>query len=276
MWIFFAILSALFSGITSIFAKIGLSNIDTDIATGIRTIIILFFSLIFFLITGETINNVSIYIILSGITTALLLICYFKALYYADVNKVTPIDKTSIILTLLLSYMLFKEEITYTKIISIILILLGTYLMVDIKNNKTNSKWIIYAILTSIFTSLITIFGKYGMSNLSINASILIRSFIAFIIIWIYIFIKRKHKLLRTLEKRNTIYIILSSFTTWLSWLFYFNALNNGETSIVFTIEKLSIVVTITLSTLILKEKLAKKSIIGLIIILFSTILLII
>ena len=114
------------------------------------------------------------------------------------------------------------------------------------------------------------------MSNLSINASILIRSFIAFIIIWIYIFIKRKHKLLRTLEKRNTIYIILSSFTTWLSWLFYFNALNKGETSIVFTIEKLSIVVTITLSTLILKEKLAKKSIIGLIIILFSTILLII
>ena len=80
MWIFFAILSALFSGITSIFAKIGLSNIDTDIATGIRTIIILFFSLIFFLITGETINNVSIYIILSGITTALLWICYFKAL----------------------------------------------------------------------------------------------------------------------------------------------------------------------------------------------------
>ena len=172
--------------------------------------------------------------------------------------------------------MLFKEEITYTKIISIILILLGTYLMVDIKNNKTNSKWIIYAILTSIFTSLITIFGKYGMSNLSINASILIRSFIAFIIIWIYIFIKRKHKLLRTLEKRNTIYIILSSFTTWLSWLFYFNALNKGETSIVFTIEKLSIVVTIILSSLILKEKLAKKSIIGLIIILFSTILLII
>lgn len=276
MWIFFAILSALFSGITSIFAKIGLSNIDTDIATGIRSIIILFFSLIFFLITGETINNVSIYIILSGITTALLWICYFKALYYADVNRVTPIDKTSIILTLLLSYMLFKEEITYTKIISIILILLGTYLMVDIKNNKTNSKWIIYAILTSIFTSLITIFGKYGMSNLSINASVLIRSFIAFIIIWIYIFIKRKHKLLRTLEKRNTIYIILSSFTTWLSWLFYFNALNKGETSIVFTIEKLSIVVTIILSSLILKEKLAKKSIIGLIIILFSTILLII
>ena len=282
MWIIFALLAAFFAGITTIFSKIGVNNVDSTLATSLRTAIILIFNLLVVLFIGSfnEINKLDfkiiIFLILSGITTALLWLSYFKALQLCDVNKVTPIDKTSIVLTLLLSSLFLNEKITIIKIISMVLILIGTFLMTNIKAKKCDNKWLIYAILTAIFTSLATILGKIGIKDIESNFGTLIRTIIVFIIIWSIVFIKGKHKEIKVINKKSWLFIFLSGITTGLSWLCYFKALQGGEASIVFPIEKLSIVVAIIFSCIFLKEKINKKSILGLILIVVGTLLLII
>ena len=163
MWILCAFLSAFFAGITAILAKIGIKNIDSSLATAIRTIVILIFSFLMVLLVGSlpTINTLSIktiiFLVLSGLATGVSWLCYFKALQLGNVNKVTPIDKSSTILTMLLACLFLGETITSLKMLSIILIGIGTYLMIEKKKDtkivKTN-KWLIYAFLSAIAANL--------------------------------------------------------------------------------------------------------------------------
>ncbi len=283
MWIIFALLAAFFAGVTTVFAKAGITNVDSTLATAIRTTIILIFTIIIVLIVKSYVDiykinfKIGLFLILSGITTALLWLSYFKALELADVNKVAPVDKTSIILTLILSSIFLHEKITYIKIISMILLLIGTVLMTYKKdNNKTDNKWLLFAILTAIFTSLATILGKIGINNIESNFGTMIRTIIVFLIIWIFTISKGKFKDIKFINKKSWIFIILSGITTGLSWLCYFKALQLGEASLVFPMEKLSIVVAVLFSSLYLKEKLNYKSILGLFLIIVATLLLII
>ena len=284
MWILCALIAAFFAGITSVFAKIGVNNIDSKLATALRTIVILIFSLIVVLITGslQEIKNIDvktiIFIVLSGITTAVLWLTYFKALKLADVSKISPIDKTSIILTLILSNLFLNEKITLVKIISMLLIAIGSWLMTSKKNNvkEKSNQWIFYAILTAIFTSLATIFGKIGIDNINLNLATLLKTIVAAIVIWSAVFITKKDEKIKNISKKSWTFIFLSGITTGLSWTFYFLSLRKGEASLVFSIEKLSIVVAVLFSIIFLNEKLSKKAIIGLIIIIFGTLLLLI
>lgn len=272
MWIFFSILSAVFSGITSILAKAGISKIDSTFSTSIRTSVILIITSVFVLLDNSTskfntINSKTLFfLVLSGIATAMLWIFYFKALDLGNVNLVTPIDKTSIILTLILSAIFLKEKITIMKTLSIILILIGIYLMILNKNiNKTNNKnWIKYAVLTSIFSSIVTILGKVGIKNINSNLGCFIKTSVVFIIVWIITIFFKKFKNFKKLDKKSLLFIILSGISTSLSWICYFKALKDGEASIVFTIEKLSIIFAILGASIFLKEKLNNKIILGL------------
>lgn len=281
MYIIYALAAALFSGLTSVFAKTGIKDINSLFATFLRTIIISLFLFIIVLIKNDLsdlflLNKKTIlFLILSGISNTLLWICYFKALDIGTVSKVTPVDKTSIILTLILSTIFLNEQITITKIISIILILLGTFLTIkkDDKNNN-NNKWIIYAVLTAIFTSTTTILSKIGIENTNTTLITFLRTLIVLIILMIIVIIKKKYNFLKTIKSKSWIFIILSGLSTSLSWLFYFKALSLGEASIVFPIEKLSLVVSILISVPFLKEKINKKQTIGIIIIIIGTSLL--
>lgn len=279
MWILYSFLAAIFSGLTTIFAKKGVKNIDSLLSTSIRTAIILIISFLIVIIFNsfEKINiKTFIFLILSGISTTLLWINYFKALDYGNVNEVTPVDKTSIVITLVLSSIFLNEKITILKIISCILIIVGTFLMVNKSEHSNNKKWLLYAILTAIFTSLSAIISKIGLGDINPSLGNFYRTIIVFILIWFYVIIKKKQKNIITIKRQTWIYLIISGFTTSLSWLFYFYALKNGEASMVFPIEKLSVVVSIGLSYVILKEKMTKKSIIGLILIIIGTLILLI
>lgn len=283
MWILYSLGAAFFAGVTAIFSKVCVSNINTNLATALRTTIILIFTILVVLFMssiykfGSIDIKTFIFLCLSGIATALLWINYFKALSLADVNKVTPIDKTSTVITLILSYLFLDENITYIKIISIILIIMGTYLMVGKSQNKNNNKtWILYAILTAIFTSLSAILGKIGINNIDPNIGNLIRTFIVFIIIWIVVIFGKKYNEIKKVNKKDWIFIILSGVSTGLSWLMFFQALKVGEASMVFPIEKLSVVVAVLFSSIFLNEKLNKKSITGLISITLGILILII
>ena len=279
MWILYAFLAAIFSGLTTIFAKKGVKNIDSLLSTSIRTAIILIISFLIVIIFNsfEKINiKTFIFLILSGISTTLLWVNYFKALDYGNVNEVTPVDKTSIVITLVLSSIFLNEKITILKIISCILIIVGTFLMVNKSEHSNNKEWLLYAILTAIFTSVSAIISKIGLRDINPSLGNFYRTIIVFILIWFYVIIKKKQKNIITIKRQTWIYLIISGFTTSLSWLFYFYALKNGEASMVFPIEKLSVVVSIGLSYVILKEKMTKKSIIGLILIIIGTLILLI
>lgn len=285
MWIIYAFGSAFFAGVTAILAKIGIKNINSNLATAIRTVVILFFSWLMVLIVGSfpTITSLSfetiLFLILSGVATGLSWLCYFKALQLGNVNKVTPIDKSSTILTMILAVIFLHENITLLKIISMILIGIGTYMMIEQKeDNKItqDNRWLIYAILSALFASLTSILGKVGITGVESNLGTAMRTIVVLIMAWLVVFITQQQKEIRKIDKQSWIFLILSGLTTGLSWLCYYKALQDGESSVVVPIDKLSILVTIAFSNIILKEKLNKKSIIGLIGIVFGTLLLII
>ncbi len=282
MYIIYALLAALFSGLTSVFAKNGINNIDSLLATFLRTIVISLFIFII-LIFNNSLSNITVlssktylFILLSGISNTLLWICYFKALALGDVSKVTPIDKTSIILTLLLSYILLHEPITSIKVVSMILILSGTFISINKTSTdyKESNKWILYAVLTAIFTSTTTILSKIGLDKRYTDTTTFLRTLVVMVILTIIVISKKKYKTIKQITKKNLLFIILSGLTTSLSWLFYFKALSIGEASIVFPIEKLSLVVSIIFSKIFLKEHLSKKQLLGIIIIIIGTSLL--
>ncbi|MGM9874704.1 MAG: EamA family transporter [Bacilli bacterium] len=281
MYIIYALLASVFSGLTSVFAKTGIKNTDSILATFLRTIVISLF-LLLIIIFKENINDIFLidkktllFLTLSGISNTLLWICYFKALDLGTVSKVTPVDKTSIVLTLILSSLFLNEKITTIKIISITLILLGTFLTIkkESKDSKEN-RWILYAVLTAVFTSTTTVLSKIGIENTNTTLITFLRTLVVLIILTTITLFKKKYKCIKDIKSRSWLFIILSGLSTSLSWLFYFKALALGEASIVFPIEKLSLVVSILISIIFLKEKVSKKQITGIIIIVIGTSLL--
>lgn len=286
MWLLFACGSALFAGFTAILAKIGIRNTDSNVATAIRTVIILIFSWLMVFIAGsqDMIGSISrktlIFLILSGLATGASWLFYFKALQLGDVNKVTPIDKSSTVLTMLLAIIFLGESVTVFKLAAMISIGTGTYLMItkkqqDIKKAE-GSSWLLYAILSTVFASLTSILAKIGITNIESNLGTAIRTIVVFIMAWIIVFVTGKHKEIRKIDKKSLIFICFSGITTGISWLCYYRALQDGQASIVVPIDKLSILVTIAFSFFFLKEKMTKKAVSGLVLVVAGTLLLLI
>ncbi len=286
MWILYAFSAAIFAGLTAILAKIGIKNIDSNLATAIRTIIILIFSWLMVFIVGSfnDIQNISnktlIFLILSGLATGGSWLCYFKALQLGDVNKVAPIDKSSTILTMILAFIILGESLTFTKVIGMIFICIGTYMMITKKDEVEkvikNNKWMFYAILSAVFASLTSILGKIGISEVESNLGTAIRTIVVLVMAWIVVFVTKKQEKIKYIDKKSWIFICMSGITTGLSWLCYYKALQDGEASVVVPIDKLSILFTVILSYVFLKEKLNQKSFIGLIILVVGTLTLLI
>lgn len=281
MWIIFALGSALFAGLTAILSKCGIRNTDSNVATAIRTIVVLLFSWLMVLIVGSqgTIPEISgktlLFLVLSGLSTGTSWLCYFKALQIGDVNKVTPIDKSSTILTMILAFIFLGENITVMKTLAILFIGVGTYLMIEKKEtNNCDSKsnlWLAYAIGSAVFASLTSILGKVGIEGVESNLGTAIRTIVVLVMAWVVVFATKKQNSVKDIDKKSWIYLVFSGFATGGSWLCYYRALKDGPASIVVPIDKLSILVTIAFSYLFLKEKLTPKSSIGLILIVAGT-----
>lgn len=288
MWIAYAFGSALFAGITTILAKCGIRKTDSNVATAVRTVIVLLFSWIMVFIVGSfgTITAIKwetyVFLILSGLATGASWICYFRALQLGDINKVVPIDKSSTVLTMLLAMIFLGEEITFLKILGIIGIGAGTCLMIEKKmtapNDKAvnkgkikNNRWFLYASLSAVFASLTSILGKVGITDVESNLGTAIRTFVVLMMAWVVVFITGKQKEVKQIDKRELTFICLSGVATGASWLCYYKALQDGQASIVVPIDKLSIVITIAFSYFVFKEKLNWKSGTGLILIVCGT-----
>ncbi len=284
MWILYAFGSALFAGMTSVLAKIGVKNTDSNLATALRTIIVLLFSWMMVFVVGSqhTIDTISthslIFLILSGAATGASWLCYFKALQLGTVNKVTPVDKSSTILTIFLAFIILGEVPTVWMGCGILLLSAGTYLMIQRQKSDTtgteNRSWLFYAVLSAIFAALTSILGKIGIQGIESNLGTAIRTIVVLVIAWGIVLFQKKHILIKNIDKKSWIFITLSGLATGLSWLCYYRALQEGKASVVVPIDKLSIVITIAFSYLFLKEKLSKKAFVGLLFVIFGTIML--
>lgn len=285
MWIVFAFASALFAGLTAILAKCGIKNTDSNVATALRTIVVLVFSWIMVFVAGTQSGirdipaKVLIFLILSGLSTGASWLCYFKALQLGNVNKVTPIDKSSTILTMLLAFIFLREEITWLKFAAMVLIGAGTYMMIQKKeaeDKKEDKKWLIYALGSAVFASLTSILGKVGMQNINSNLGTAIRTVVVLIMAWIVVFVSKKQDTIKNIDNKSWIFLALSGFATGGSWLCYYRALQTGPASVVVPIDKLSILVTIGFSYIVFHEKLSLKSGVGLMLIVVGTLVLLI
>jgi len=284
MWLAYAIGSALFAGMTSILAKIGIKNTDSNLATALRTVIVLLFSWIMVFIAGSqsTITSISaqslLFLILSGAATGASWLSYFKALQLGDVNKVTPIDKSSTILTILLAFIILRETPSLWAVYGVMLLAIGTYFMIqrqttDSSDNKSRA-WFFYAVLSALFAALTAIFGKIGLQGIESNLGTAIRTIVVLVIAWGVVFLQKKQQLIKDIERKSWVFIALSGLATGLSWLCYYRALQEGKASVVVPIDKLSIVVTVAFSYFFLQEKLSRKAFIGLLFIISGTMLL--
>ena len=285
MWLLFAFGSALFAGLTAILAKCGIRNTDSNVATALRTGVVLVFSWLMVLVVGaqSEIKDISakvlIFLILSGLSTGISWLCYFKALQIGDINKVTPIDKSSTVITMLLAFIFLREEITGLKFVSMILIGIGTYLMIQKKETQEKAedkKWLFYAVGSAVFASLTSILGKIGIQDVNSNLGTAIRTAVVLVMAWIVVFVTGKQDTVKNIDRKSWLFLILSGFATGGSWLCYYRALQTGPASVVVPIDKLSILVTIAFSYIVFHEKLSLKSGTGLILIVVGTLALLI
>ncbi len=286
MWVIYALGSALFAGGMSILAKIGIKKIDSNLATALRTVVVAVFAWLMVFIVGSqnSISNIDqksiIFLILSGLATGGSWLFYFRALQIGDVNKVVPVDKSSTLLTMLLSFLLFNEGLTWLKAAAMIIIGVGTYLMIERKDtgadNKKGYKWLIFAFLAAVFASLTAILGKVGIVGVESNLGTAIRTMVVLVVAWLIVLAQGKQREIKNINRRSWIFIGLSGIATGFSWLCFYRALQEGPVSVVIPIDKLSILVTVAFSYFFLREKLNKKPLVGLVMVVAGTLSLLI
>lgn len=282
MWILAACASALFAGITSILAKCGIRHTDSDVATAVRTVVVLLFAWLMAALVGSisTIGSISahsmLFLALSGMATGASWICYFKALSMGDVNKVVPIDKCSAVLTILLAIVLFGEtDALAVKLMGSAGILIGTFLMIERKKQDhavEGNSWIWYAVGSAVFAALTSILAKVGIEGVESNLATAIRTCYVLVMAWIVVAMKGKLGEVRHIEKGELGFICASGLATGASWLCYYYAIQTGIVSIVVPIDKLSIVVAMAFSAAVFHETYTKRSLAGLALIVASTI----
>ncbi len=317
MWFTAAVLSAFFAGLTSVLAKCGIKKTDSDVATALRTIIVLLFSWLMTVLAGSvgTIKNIDAksltFLILSGLATGVSWLCYFKALSMGDVNKVVPIDKSSTVLTVLLAIVILGEtKHLAAKLTGTAMLAAGIFLMLErreskggevgskatgsktagkeeagskaVQNNAAGSRearnrvwsggWILYAVLSAIFAALTSILAKVGIANVESNLATAVRrseerrvrTGVVLIMAWLIVFVKGKQRGIRNTDKKELLFIGFSGLATGASWLCYYYAIQNGIVSVVVPIDKLSIIVTVIFSRVLFGEKLTRKGLAGL------------
>lgn len=286
MWVLMAAGSAFFAGVTSILAKCGIRKTNSTVATALRTIVVLLMSFLMVLICGsaDQITQISgkawLFLVLSGLATGGSWLCYFRALQLGDVNKVVPVDKSSTVLSMLMAFILFHEELSPLKAVCLVMITAGIFLMIEKKKTdapeKRSMKWLPYAVMSAVFAALTSILGKIGIDGVESNLGTAIRTAVVLVMAWLMVLITGKAPNVHGLDKRELMFIALSGLATGASWLCYYRALQTGLVSVVVPIDKLSILVTVLFSYIVFHEKLTKRSAIGLALLTAGTLLMLI
>ncbi|MCL2057254.1 MAG: EamA family transporter [Oscillospiraceae bacterium] len=273
MWLLLAFASALFAGLTSILAKIGIKDTNSDLATALRTVVVAVFAWFMTFVAGSYADIASVspisllFLILSGLSTGASWLCYFRALRLGDVSKVVPIDKSSTILTMLLAFIFLGEGLTWQKAAAMLIIAAGTYLMTVHRGTAQKEKsraWLFYAALSALFAALTAILGKIGIQDVEANLGTAVRTLVVLAMAWAIVLAGGKHRGLPQISRRSWLFLGLSGLATGGSWLCFYRALQTGPASVVVPIDKLSIVITVAFGYFVFGEKLGRRAAAGL------------
>lgn len=280
-WVMAAVASAFFAGITSILAKCGLSETDSDVATALRTLVVLVFAWIMVAVvgSGHTIAQITLrswlFLALSGLATGGSWICYFKAHSLGDVNKVVPVDKSSTVMAVLLAIVLFGETSHLeVKLVGTAVIAVGTFMMIEKKQGASGGQscsWLVYALLAAVFAALTSVLAKVGIEGVESDLATAIRTCFVLIMAWVIVVGKGKLSQVRHIDVRELCFLVASGVATGASWLFFYYAISAGQVSVVAQIDKLSILVSIAFAWIVLGERLTPKSGVGLALVVAGT-----
>ncbi len=281
MWIAYAFGSALFAGITAILAKAGIRHTGSHTVTAVRTVVVAVFAWLMVLIVGslDGIGRISgqtvLFLVLSGLATGASWLCYFRALQLGDVNKVVPVDRSSIVLTVLLAIFLLGEtQQLLAKLAGITLIGFGTYLMIDRRPTAgapVRGSWLVFAALSAVFASLTAILGKVGIADVESNLGTAIRTLVVLVMAWVVVLVAGERREVTRIPRRDLGYICLSGIATGASWLCYYRALQEGPASLVVPIDKTSILVSVGFAFWVFGERLSRRAALGLVLIMAGT-----
>ena len=284
MWVVYAFMSAVFAALTSIFAKVGIRDVDSNLATAIRTVVVLAMAWLIVLIVGswDSIPDISghtaLFLVLSGLATGASWLCYFKAIQLGNVNKVTPVDKSSTILTMILAFIFLGETFTAVAGVGMVIMFVGTMLMIERKDvdetKEVRGSWLVYAVLSAVFAALTSILGKVGIEDVESNLGTAIRTIVVLAMAWMIVFMQGTHRQVLTIGRRNGTFLVLSGLATGASWLCFYRALQEGPASLVVPIDKLSILFTVVFAFLFLHERMSAKSWTGLALMTVGTLML--
>ena len=289
-WIAAAFASALFAGIVSILAKCGIKTTDSDVATALRTCVVVVFTWVMVGVAGsfDQIGSISpkswLFLVLSGLATGGSWICYFKALSCGDVNKVVPIDKSSTLMAVVLSIVLFAETHDLAlKLVGTAAATIGTFLMIERKpaasreesaRNGTpglethagrkshfgsGNAWLAYALAAAVFAALTSVLAKVGIEGVESNLATAIRTCVVLAMAWAIVVGKGKGVLVARTNRRELGFLAASGLATGASWLFYYYAIQTGVVSVVVQIDKLSLLVSIAFAWAVFGERLTRK-----------------
>lgn len=285
LWLVAAFVSALFAGIVSILAKCGIKTIDSDVATALRTCVVAVFTWVMVAIAGSagTIGGISpkswLFLALSGLATGGSWICYFKALSIGDVNKVVPIDKSSTLMAVVLSIVLFNETGDLgLRLAGTAVATAGTFLMIERKSGNANGTSerdyrasIAYALAAAVFAALTSVLAKVGIEGIESNLATAIRTMFVLAMAWAIVAGKGKMGLVRGANRRELAFLAASGLATGASWLCYYYAIQMGQVSVVVQVDKLSLLVSITFAAVVFGERLSRRGGIGLALIIAGT-----
>ncbi|ERH17543.1 putative membrane protein [Actinobaculum sp. oral taxon 183 str. F0552] len=275
MWLVFALASALLAGLTSILAKCGIRETDSDVATAVRTAVVVVFAWTMVGVAGSfgQIADIDarslLFLILSGLATGASWLCYFRALQIGDVNKVVPVDKSSTVLTIVLAFAFLGERVSLATAAAAASIGLGTLMMVERKDvadrpEARRGGWLPFAILSAVFASLTALLGKVGIEGVESNLGTAVRCVVVLAMAWLVVLARGKGGLVRASPRGELGFLCLSGLATGGSWLCYFRALQEGPASVVVPVEKLSVLVSIGFAFVVFRERLTRKGFAGL------------
>ena len=285
LWLVAAFASALFAGIVSILAKCGIKTIDSDVATALRTCVVVVFTWVMVAIAGSagTIGGISpkswLFLALSGLATGGSWICYFKALSIGDVNKVVPIDKSSTLMAVVLSIVLFNETSDLVlRLAGTAVATAGTFLMIErkasdasIASERDYRVSIAYALAAAVFAALTSVLAKVGIEGVESNLATAIRTMFVLAMAWAIVAGKDKIGLVRGANRHELAFLAASGLATGASWLCYYYAIQMGQVSVVVQVDKLSLLVSIAFAAVVFGERLSRRGSIGLALIVAGT-----
>lgn len=282
LWLILALIAALATSLTTVFAKIGIKDVPSDFATFFRTGIVLVCAAGLCFITGSwnQVPNLTpsnwIFLVLSGLCTGCSWLCYYRALQLSSVNRVAPIDKSSFLLTSILFLIFFFNDVTKggdplvigMLFASMALMLGGTLLMAWPKKEegRVSKKWIFYAVGSAVFASLVSLFVKIGLQGMSSDLGTFLRTVVVLIFSGAIALARKQTKGLKAASPKSWVFLTLSGLATGVAWLGEYYALNmEGVNPVaVNAIGKLSILLTMLFSATVLKERFSWKSLLGL------------